>query len=89
MAVVAVRIARGVNVPRSPSVVPPMRSDNRSLDPAFGTQPKKRLIPKEVLEPLATKVLSGQLRDGETVVVDSDGRSLAFHASLTEAPLVA
>ncbi len=62
---------------------------NRGYDPVFGARPLKRLIQKEVLDPLAMKVLSGQLRDGETVVVDSDGFKLVFHANMAEAPMVA
>jgi hypothetical protein len=34
-------------------------------------------------------VLGGQLRDGDTVVVDAEGGKLTFHANLAQAPLVA
>jgi ATP-dependent Clp protease ATP-binding subunit ClpB len=62
---------------------------NRGYDPVFGARPLKRLIHKEVLDPLAVKLLHGELHDGETVMVDSDGVTLNFHASMTQAPLVA
>ena len=62
---------------------------NRGYDPVFGARPLKRLIQKEVLDELARQVLSGELRDGETVVVDVEGGRLTFHANLSEAPLVA
>ena len=62
----------------------------RGYDPVYGARPLKRLIQKDVLDPLAMRLLSGKLHDGEQVVIDVDaGGSLAFHANLTEAPLVA
>ncbi len=61
----------------------------RGYDPVFGARPLKRLIQKEVLDPLSMKLLSGDLRDGETITVDVLGNKLAFHAHLNEAPLVA
>jgi len=62
----------------------------RGYDPVYGARPLKRLIQKEVLDPLAMRLLSGTLHEGERVVIDVgvEGR-LAFHANLTEAPLVA
>ncbi|MDP9349488.1 MAG: AAA family ATPase, partial [Gemmatimonadota bacterium] len=61
----------------------------RGYDPVFGARPLKRLIQKEVLDPLSMKLLSGDLREGETITVDVLGNTLAFHAHLSEAPLVA
>ncbi len=61
----------------------------RGYDPVFGARPLKRLIQKEVLDPLSMKLLSGDLREGETITVDVLGNKLAFHAHLSEAPLVA
>ena len=62
----------------------------RGYDPVYGARPLKRLIQKDVLDPLAMRLLSGKLHEGERVVVDvgNDGR-LVFHANLTEAPMVA
>jgi ATP-dependent Clp protease ATP-binding subunit ClpB len=62
---------------------------NRGYDPVFGARPLKRLIQKEVLDPLSMKLLRGDLRDGETVVVDIEGGRLNFHANMSQAPLVA
>jgi ATP-dependent Clp protease ATP-binding subunit ClpB len=42
-------------------------------DPSFGARPLKRLIQKEVQDPLAMRLLSGDLREGQRVVVDRDG----------------
>jgi ATP-dependent Clp protease ATP-binding subunit ClpA len=48
-----------------------------------------RTVRKEVLDELARRVLAGDLRDGETVVVDSDGIRFTFHANPSQAPPVA
>jgi len=58
----------------------------RGYEPAFGARPLKRLIQREVLDRLARLVLSGELRDGETVVVDADGNDLQFRTERTAEP---
>jgi ATP-dependent Clp protease ATP-binding subunit ClpB len=48
---------------------------NKGYDPAFGARPLKRLIQREVQDPLAMKLLSGDVRDGDTVEIDAgEGR---------------
>jgi len=61
----------------------------RGYDPVFGARPLKRLIQREVLDPLSMKVLSGELHEGETVLIDRSDDHLTFTAALTEAPMVA
>ncbi|MBJ3778487.1 AAA family ATPase, partial [Acuticoccus mangrovi] len=39
----------------------------RGYDPVYGARPLKRVIQKEVQDPLAEKILAGEVRDGETV----------------------
>ncbi|GAA2737962.1 ATP-dependent chaperone ClpB [Pedococcus aerophilus] len=41
-------------------------------DPAYGARPLRRLVQKEIGDRLAKAVLSGQVRDGEAVVIDRD-----------------
>src|SRR3954447_7647587 len=41
----------------------------KGYDPAYGARPLKRVIQKYVQDPLAELILSGQIRDGETVPV--------------------
>lgn len=41
-------------------------------DPAYGARPLKRVLQKEVETVLAKKLLSGEIRDGNTVAVDFD-----------------
>jgi ATP-dependent Clp protease ATP-binding subunit ClpB len=61
----------------------------RGYDPIYGARPLKRVIQRDVLDPLSMKLLSGDVHDGETVVVDEQNGELAFRATMTEAPLVA
>jgi ATP-dependent Clp protease ATP-binding subunit ClpB len=61
----------------------------RGYDPVFGARPLKRVIQKDVLDPLAMKVLNGELHDGETLVIDAIGGQLTFHSTLTQAQVVA
>jgi ATP-dependent Clp protease ATP-binding subunit ClpB len=47
-------------------------------DPAYGARPLKRAIQRIVLDPLARKVLEGEFREGDTVLVDTKGDSIVF-----------
>ena len=49
-------------------------------DPDFGARPLKRTIQREVQDPLALKVLSGEFHDGNTVLVDHGPQGLTFQA---------
>jgi len=42
---------------------------NRGYDPAYGARPLKRVIQKQVQDPLAEQILSGGVKDGDTVHV--------------------
>jgi ATP-dependent Clp protease ATP-binding subunit ClpB len=42
---------------------------NKGYDPAYGARPLKRVIQKHVQDPLAEMILSGEIKDGETVPV--------------------
>jgi ATP-dependent Clp protease ATP-binding subunit ClpB len=48
------------------------------FDPAYGARPLKRTIQKRVLDPLAQKMLSGEYREGDTVVVDAQNGEIVF-----------
>jgi ATP-dependent Clp protease ATP-binding subunit ClpB len=61
----------------------------RGYDPVFGARPLKRLIQREVLDPLAMKVLAGELHEGETVVIEEQNGKLLFAAAMQQAPMVA
>jgi ATP-dependent Clp protease ATP-binding subunit ClpB len=51
---------------------------NEGYDPAFGARPLKRLIQRQIQDPLALKLLAGEIHDGDTVHVDAtpDGLEL-------------
>ena len=42
-------------------------------DPAFGARPLKRVIQREIADPLAIAILEGRYGEGDTVIVDTDG----------------
>jgi ATP-dependent Clp protease ATP-binding subunit ClpB len=42
---------------------------NRGYDPAYGARPLKRVIQKQVQDPLAEQILAGGVKDGDTVQV--------------------
>jgi ATP-dependent Clp protease ATP-binding subunit ClpB len=47
----------------------------RGYDPVYGARPLKRVIQKELVDPLARKLLAGDLQDGQVVEVHAgDGR---------------
>ena len=47
-------------------------------DPVYGARPLKRTLQRRVLDPLAMKVLEGEFREGDTVVVDAGTPDLTF-----------
>jgi ATP-dependent Clp protease ATP-binding subunit ClpB len=42
---------------------------NRGYDPTYGARPLKRVIQKQVQDPLAEQMLAGKIKDGDTVKV--------------------
>ncbi len=47
-------------------------------DPVYGARPLKRVIQKQLENPLASKILSGELNDGATITVSADQDGLLF-----------
>jgi ATP-dependent Clp protease ATP-binding subunit ClpB len=59
---------------------------NTGYDPVYGARPLKRVIQRELQNPLATMLLSGTIKDGETVRVSvHDGRLTINGSRLAEA----
>ncbi|MEP4422669.1 MAG: AAA family ATPase, partial [Nitratireductor sp.] len=52
----------------------------KGYDPAYGARPLKRVIQKELQDPLAEKILLGDVRDGQTVAVSAGSDRLTFRA---------
>ena len=53
-------------------------------DPDFGARPLKRVLQREVADPIALDLLKGEFREGDTIVVDAkpDG-GLVFDSAAT------
>ena len=47
-------------------------------DPDFGARPLKRVLQREVADPIALKLLQGEFRDGDAIVVDASPDGLVF-----------
>ena len=58
-------------------------------DPMFGARPLKRVIQKQLLDPLAMKLLNGELHEGEEILIDVQNGELVFTGAMSAAPLVA
>jgi len=51
----------------------------QGYDPVYGARPLKRVIQKELQDPLARLLLEGRIHDGEAIKVDVDGDSLTIN----------
>jgi ATP-dependent Clp protease ATP-binding subunit ClpB len=49
-------------------------------DPVYGARPLKRVIQRELQDPLALRLLQGEFRQGETIRVDAGADGLTFTA---------
>ena len=48
----------------------------KGYDPVLGARPLRRAIQREIEDALSEKILFGELRPGQTVVVDAEGEGL-------------
>ncbi|MGH7426170.1 MAG: type VI secretion system ATPase TssH, partial [Candidatus Methylomirabilales bacterium] len=48
------------------------------FDPVYGARPLKRALQRLVLDPLAAKILEGEFKEGDHVVVDAEGDRIVF-----------
>ena len=51
---------------------------SEGYDPSYGARPLKCVLSKQVIDPLALKLLEGYVRDGDHVVVDTKDGLLVF-----------
>ncbi|HEX2256274.1 MAG TPA: AAA family ATPase, partial [Afifellaceae bacterium] len=54
---------------------------DKGYDPAYGARPLKRVIQKHVQDPLAEKILAGEVGDGDTIHVTGGTDRLLFQPS--------
>ena len=52
---------------------------DKGYDPAYGARPLKRVIQKSLQDPLAELILSGRVKDGDTVTVAGGRQGLVFN----------
>jgi ATP-dependent Clp protease ATP-binding subunit ClpB len=48
------------------------------FDPVYGARPLKRTIQKEIVQPLAMRLLQGDFHDGDTIVVEARAGQIEF-----------
>lgn len=51
---------------------------DKGYDPAYGARPLKRVIQKQVQDPLAEKILGGEILDGSTIDISAGSDRLVF-----------
>jgi ATP-dependent Clp protease ATP-binding subunit ClpC len=57
-------------------------------DPVYGARPLRRAIERYVENALSSKILSGEYKEGDTIIVDSVDDELVFSSSSVSSPLV-
>jgi ATP-dependent Clp protease ATP-binding subunit ClpB len=53
----------------------------KGYDPAFGARPLKRLIQREVLDPIALQIIEGSITEGDTITVSLEKDQLSVTAA--------
>src|SRR5215211_868225 len=53
----------------------------KGWDPAYGARPLKRVIQRNLQDPLAEMVLAGEVADGDTVAISTKGNVLSFNGN--------
>jgi ATP-dependent Clp protease ATP-binding subunit ClpB len=53
---------------------------NAGFDPVYGARPLKRAIQQQLENPLAQRILAGEFKPGDTIVVGTEGGRLVFAA---------
>jgi ATP-dependent Clp protease ATP-binding subunit ClpB len=51
----------------------------KGWDPAYGARPLKRVIQRHLQDPLAEMILEGSVKDGDKVVISTEGNVLTFN----------
>jgi ATP-dependent Clp protease ATP-binding subunit ClpB len=59
---------------------------NTGYDPVYGARPLKRVIQKNLQDPLAQKILAGEIKDGETVKISVRAGALTINGERVETP---
>jgi ATP-dependent Clp protease ATP-binding subunit ClpB len=62
---------------------------NLGYDPTYGARPLRRVIQKQLVDRLALALLSGEIRAGDAVTVDTREGELALESVGTRSPAAA
>ncbi len=68
---------RDMNIELTPEATQHLAAEG--WDAAYGARPLKRTIQQRLENPLATRILAGEMGPGDTVVVDYQGKSFTFN----------
>jgi ATP-dependent Clp protease ATP-binding subunit ClpB len=61
----------------------------KGWDPAYGARPLKRVIQRSLQDPLAEMILAGEIRDGDHVVISTEGNVLTFNGKAPQTAEIA
>jgi len=62
---------------------------DEGYDPLYGARPLKRVIQKQLLDPIALKLLQGEFRDGDIIRVEADAEGFLFSRVVQGEPVAA
>jgi ATP-dependent Clp protease ATP-binding subunit ClpB len=57
----------------------------RGYDPAYGARPLKRVIQREIQDPLARAILEGRVKDGDQLAITFDGNDFLINGAAVKA----
>ncbi len=58
----------------------------KGFDPNYGARPLKRLIQKTILDPLALKIVIGEIKEGSRVTVDLENKEIVLKTDFKKKP---
>jgi ATP-dependent Clp protease ATP-binding subunit ClpB len=61
----------------------------KGWDPAYGARPLKRVIQRNLQDPLAEMILAGDVKDGDRVVISTEGNVLTFNGKAPQTAEIA
>jgi ATP-dependent Clp protease ATP-binding subunit ClpB len=61
----------------------------KGWDPAYGARPLKRVIQRNLQDPLAEMLLAGDVKDGDRVIISTEGNVLTFNGKAPQTAEIA
>jgi ATP-dependent Clp protease ATP-binding subunit ClpB len=61
----------------------------KGWDPAYGARPLKRVIQRNLQDPLAEMILAGEIKDGDHVAISAKGNVLTFNGKVAQTAEIA